>query len=65
VRVHSRGELTGDDGTAIGSHGDAVEMLGHVVQGRATVITGVVILGGCGNFVRRSDLFSDRSYPQR
>jgi hypothetical protein len=32
VRVHSRGELTGDDGTAIGSHGDAVERLGHAAD---------------------------------
>jgi hypothetical protein len=43
IRVHRRGNLPGDDGTTIGSHGDAVERLGHTAQGRATVITGVLI----------------------
>jgi hypothetical protein len=32
VRVSGRGELTGDDGTAIRSHGDAVERLGHAAD---------------------------------
>jgi hypothetical protein len=47
VRVHGRGKLTGDDGTAIGSHGGAVERLGHAAdtemarRRRATLSTAV------------------------
>jgi hypothetical protein len=47
VRVHGRGELTGDDGTVIGSHGGAVERLGHAAdtemarRRRATLSTAV------------------------
>jgi hypothetical protein len=43
VRVLSRGELTGDDLTAVKSHGDATEVFGYVAQGRATGVTGVLI----------------------
>jgi hypothetical protein len=32
VRVLSRGELTGDDGTVVGSHGDAVDGQRHVAD---------------------------------
>jgi hypothetical protein len=43
VRVLSRGELTGDDLTAVKSHGDATEVFGYVAQGRAMGATGVLI----------------------
>jgi hypothetical protein len=49
IRVHRRGNLPVDDGTGIGSHGDAVERLGHAAQGRVTVITGVLIHFRRGN----------------
>jgi hypothetical protein len=43
VRVLSRGKLTGDDLTAVKSHGDVTEVFGYVAQGRATGVTGVLI----------------------
>jgi hypothetical protein len=38
TRIYRRGNLTGDDGTATGSHGDAVERQSHAAQGREAVI---------------------------
>jgi hypothetical protein len=32
VRVHSRGELTGDDGTVVRSHGDVVDGQRHAAD---------------------------------
>jgi hypothetical protein len=37
-RVLRRGNFTGDDETAIGSHDDATGVLGYVAQGRATAV---------------------------
>jgi hypothetical protein len=38
VRVLSRGELIGDDLTAVRSHDDATGVFGYVAQGRATAV---------------------------
>jgi hypothetical protein len=57
VRVLSRGELTGDDLTAVKSHDDAVEVFGYVAQGRATVVTGVLIGSIAVNTVRWPEFF--------
>ena len=38
IRVHSRGELTGDDLTAVRSHGDAVERQSHAAQAREAAV---------------------------
>jgi hypothetical protein len=51
VRVSGRGELTGDDGTAIRSHDDAVERLGHaadteMAQRRRAALSTAVSKGG-------------------
>jgi hypothetical protein len=40
VRGQWRGNLPGDDGMAQGSHGDAVEKLGHAAHGREAAVTG-------------------------
>jgi hypothetical protein len=37
-RVLRRGNFTGDDETAIGSHDDATGVLGYVAQGRAMAV---------------------------
>jgi hypothetical protein len=58
VRVPGRGELTGDDRTAIGSHGGAVERLGHVAQGRTAAITDVLIGFHRGDTVRWPEFFN-------
>ena len=38
MRVLRRGNFTGDDETAIGSHDDATGVLGYMAQGRATTV---------------------------
>jgi hypothetical protein len=38
VRVLSRGELTGDDLTAVKSHGDAIAVFGYVAQGQEAAV---------------------------
>jgi hypothetical protein len=75
-RVLSRGELTGDDLTAVRSHDDATGVFGYVAQGRATAVLRRAYLlkpqsrGYGGNHrsgVQRTgggdDLFTPRRYP--
>jgi hypothetical protein len=47
VRVHSRGELTGDDGTVVRGHGDAVDGQRHAADnGDGTTAVRTLSAGG-------------------
>jgi hypothetical protein len=43
IRVHRRGNLPVDDGTGTGSHGDAVDRLGHAAHSQEAAVTGELI----------------------
>ena len=62
IRVHSRGELTGDYLTAVRSHGDAVESKATWRKAGRRWLTGELI-----RFSRKTEgttTVSHRSYPQ-
>jgi hypothetical protein len=61
IRVHRRGELTGDDWTAVASHGVVVESKATRRKAGRRRFTGEVSRSGRGNLVRWSDLFNGRS----
>jgi hypothetical protein len=43
IRGHNRGKLTGDERGITVSHGDAMDVPRHVVQGREAAVTGELI----------------------
>jgi hypothetical protein len=61
IRVHRRGNFTGDDETAIGSHDDATGVPGYVAQGRATTVHRRVLSAQAAK--RKGAAVSHRNYP--
>ena len=62
IRVHSRGELTGNDLTAVRSHGDAVES--KATRRKAGRRRSPVKLSALAAKQKRKTTVSHRSYPQ-
>jgi hypothetical protein len=65
IRVHRRGDFTGDDLTAIESHGDTTGVPEHVAQDRKAAFTGVPIDFHCGVCITVAGFVYGRSYPRR